>query len=146
MRGNSDISVRNIKCFFYILQVSCFMGTAAGFCPVPWSFPVQQQIEDFSRFWACLHSLYCVISKRMTDGNFLSDFLPWKGDKGISTPNQGFPNWLCLCATTIGRGGYVQCCMWCPCTMVFSEDLGEGSFIPSKLSQALSGFTVEIAL
>lgn len=32
------------------------------------------------------------------------------------------------------------------CTMVFNEDLGEGSFIPSKLRQTLSGFTVEMAL
>lgn len=50
MRGNSDISVRNIKWGFYVLQVSYFIGVATGFCPALRSFPVQQQIEDFSRF------------------------------------------------------------------------------------------------
>lgn len=50
MRGNSDISGRNTKWGFYVLQVSCFIGVATGFCPALWSFPVQQQIKDISRF------------------------------------------------------------------------------------------------
>lgn len=38
---------------------------ATGFCPVLWCFPVQQQIKDFSSFWACLHWLCHVIFVRI---------------------------------------------------------------------------------